>query len=420
MKNKIFITLVILSLCFEIIAAQTKDPSAGFARPDLVRKFKIHVSANELQAVNRKVKEALLPPQMPRHEGTASDWETGMDMVWLKGLQDYWIKSFDWRKQESLLNSYPQYIADIDGYAIQFYFIQGEGKNPLPLILTHGWPGSTFEFFNVIEPLTHPAKYGGKSEDAFTLIIPALPGFGFSSMPDKPVNINTTAKLWHKLVTEIIGYKKYVAQGGDWGAGVTLRLGYLFPESVKAIHLNFFPGMYVPDSLQTDNEKKYFADIASFMIPGFDYWRIQADKPMIPAVALHDSPIGTAGWIAEKFWAWADHHGNLDSLISKDRLLTNIMLYIINGNRIDGSFWFYRGFLTEMKGSAWTGFIQVPTSVAKYPSDLPVSHPPIETVKRGYNLVRFTDMPKGGHFAAMEQPELFVDDIRLSFRAYHE
>jgi pimeloyl-ACP methyl ester carboxylesterase len=398
--------------------AQNKSvSSADFARPDLVRRFEIHIPRTRLDSLMNKVKATTLPRQVPPRD-SASDWETGMDVKWLKGLQSYWVNSFDWRKQERLLNSYPQFIADVDGYQIQFYYIKGEGKDPLPLVLTHGWPGSTFEFFNVIAPLTQPSKYGGKSEDAFTLIIPALPGFGFSALPPKPVNANTTAKLWHKLVTEIIGYKQFVAQGGDWGAGVTIRLGYFFPDDVKAIHINFFPGMTVPESEQTDAEQKYFSAINAWRVGNFDYWRIQADKPMMIGVALHDNPVGTAGWIAEKFWAWADHHGNLDSVISKDRLLTDIMLYIVNPAGIDGSFWYYRGALSELNGSTWPGFVKTPTSISKYPADMPVTRPPLETAKRGYNVVRFTDMPKGGHFAAMEQPGLFVQDIREAFRPY--
>ncbi len=401
-----------------IIHAQNRSvSSADFARPDLVRRFEIHIPQPRLDSVMKKVRTATLPRQMPPRDG-ASNWETGMDMKWLKSLQSYWLNSFDWRKQERLLNSYPQFIADVDGFEIQFYYIKGEGKNPLPLVLTHGWPGSTFEFFKVIDPLTQPSKYGGKSEDAFTLIIPALPGFGFSALPAKPVNANTTARLWHKLVTEIIGYKQFVAQGGDWGAGVTVRLGYFFPDDVKAIHLNFFPGIAVSESEQTEAERKYFAAINAWRVGGFDYWRLQADKPMMAAVALHDSPLGTAGWIAEKFWAWADHHGNLDSLISKDRLLTNIMLYVVNPGGIDGSFWYYRGALSELNASTWPGYVRVPTSISKYPGDMPVTRPPLETVKRGYDVVRFTDMPRGGHFAAMEQPELFVQDIRETFRPY--
>ena len=417
--KKLFLIAFLAVIAPASIQAQNKPVNnAEFARPDLVRRFEIHIPQARLDSVMKKVKATTLPRQMPARD-SASDWETGMDMKWLKGLQSYWINSYDWRKQERLLNSYPQYIADVDGFKIQFYYIKGEGKNPLPLVITRGWPGSTYEFFKVIDPLTHPSKYGGKSEDAFTLIIPALPGFGFSALPSKPVNANTTAKLWHKLVTEIIGYKQFVAQGGDWGAGVTVRLGYFFPDDVKAIHLNFFPGITVPDSAQTETERKYFAAINAWRIGGFDYWRLQADKPMMVAVALHDSPLGTAGWIAEKFWAWADHHGNLDSVISKDRLLTDIMLYIVNPAGIDGSFWYYRGALSELNASTWPGYVRVPTSISKYPADMPVTRPPLETAKRGFDVVRFTDMPRGGHFAAMEQPELFVQDVREAFRPYH-
>ena len=417
---KKLITLCLLFLLANGFAySQDKTIStADFARSDLVRPFKIHVAQSKLDSVMRKVKAATLPRQMPPRDGAASNWETGMDIQWLKGLQSYWINTFNWRKQEELLNSFPQFMANVDGYQIQFYYVKGEGKNPLPLVLTHGWPGSTFEFFKVIDPLTHPSKYGGKSEDAFTVIIPALPGFGFSSMPPKPINVVSTAKLWNKLVTEILGYKQYVAQGGDWGAGVTVRLGYLFPDNVKAIHLNFFPGINVAENEQSEEEKKYFASIAAFRAAQFDYWRIQADKPMMPAVALHDSPLGTAGWIAEKFWAWSDNGGNLDAVISKDRLLTDIMLYIVNPNGIDGSFWYYRGALQELNGNSSPGYITVPTSVSKYPADFAVTRPPLETAKRGFNIVRFTDMPRGGHFAAMEQPELFVQDIRQVFRPY--
>src|SRR5258705_10218249 len=259
--KKLFVIGFLSVIATGSIHAQNKSVSSvDFARPDLVRRFEIHIPQTKLDSVMKKVKTATLPRQMPPRDN-ASNWETGMDMKWLKGLQSYWVNSFDWRKQERLLNSYPQFIADVDGFKIQFYYIKGEGKNPLPLVLTLGWPGSTFEFFKVIDPLTQPSKYGGKSEDAFTLIIPALPGFGFSSMPLKPVNANTTAKLLNKIVTEVIGYKHYVAQGGNWGAGVTVRLGYLFPDNVKAIHLNFFPGITVPENQQTEAEKKNFADI---------------------------------------------------------------------------------------------------------------------------------------------------------------
>jgi pimeloyl-ACP methyl ester carboxylesterase len=388
-----------------------------FAQPEIVRPFKIDVPQARLESMMDRVKNARIPKQMPASEGAVSNWETGMDIKWLTELQNYWIKEFDWRKQEELLNSYPLYKARVEDLDIQFYYIKGEGKNPLPLVITHGWPGSTFEFFDVIGPLTHPSGYGGREEDAFTLIIPALPGFGFSSMPDKPVNGITTARLWNKLITEVIGFRNYYAQGGDWGAGATILLAYHYPENVKGIHLNFFPGVPVPEKEQTEEEKAYFKAGDNFRTVSMDYWRMQARKPMMPAVALNDSPLGTAAWIAEKFWTWTDNGGDLDQVISKDRLLTDIMLYIINDNGIDGSFWYYRGAMTEMK-SPWPGYVTVPTMISKYPYDFAFTQAPLSVAKRGYNVVRFKEMTKGGHFAAMEQPELYTNDLREAFRSF--
>ncbi len=408
---------MILNSSAAVLSAQNVVSKADFAQPELVKPFEIKVSKARLDSVMERVKSARIPKQMPAAEDAESNWETGMDMKWLAGLQDYWIKKYDWRKQEQLLNSYPLYKARVEDMDIQFYYIKGEGKNPLPLVITHGWPSSTFEFFDVIGPLTHPSKYGGKAEDAFTLIIPALPGFGFSSMPNKPVNGITTARLWNKLVTEVIGYKNYYAQGGDWGAGATILLGYNYPENVKGIHLNFFPGVPVPEKEQTAEEKAYFKASDDFRTASMDYWRMQAQKPMMPAVALNDSPLGTAAWIAEKFWSWSDNKGDLDAVISKDRLLTDIMLYIINDNGIDGSFWYYRGAMTEMK-SSWPGYVKVPTMISKYPYDFAFTRAPLSVAKRGYNVVRFKEIPKGGHFAAMEQPELYTDDLRDAFRSF--
>lgn len=416
--KKIFIVLAFFIFLCSSIMAQDAD-LMSFARPELVKKFHIDIPQSKIDSIMSKVKNASLPIPMPRDNKELDAWESGMDVQWLAELQKYWLNSYNWRNQEKLLNSYPLYIADVDGYKVQFYFVRGEGKNPLPMVLTHGWPGSTFEFFNVIEPLTHPSKFGGDKEKSFSLIIPSLPGFGFSSMPAKPVNAITTARLWNGLITKIIGFKSYVAQGGDWGAGVTVYLAHQYPQNVKAINLNFFPGVSVPDSVRTDAEKQYFSDIANFQIPGFDYWRIQADKPLMAGTALRDSPLGTAGWISEKFWAWTDHGEKLETVIDKDRLLTDIMLYLVNDAGIDGSFWYYRGFFSEVKGISTPGYISVPTSISIFPKDLPLSKPPLETVKRMYNVFSFSHMPKGGHFAAMEQPKIFVEEIQKVFKKFH-
>lgn len=415
---------IVFAIFFSCVSISFSQQSHGnlrdFAHPELIKAFKINIPQKRIDDIRERVLTSRIPRQMPPDSGFTSNWQTGMDVKWLEGLKQYWLNKYDWRKAEKRLNSYPQYIAHIDGYDIQFYYIKGEGKNPTPLILTHGWPGSFYEFFKVIDPLTTPSKYGGLESDAFTLIIPALPGFGFSSMPPVPVNGMTTAKLWNKLMTEIIGYDKYLAQGGDWGAGVTSHLAYLFPQHVKAISINMFIwGTPVPVNEQTDAEKKYFSESDAYWQANFDYGRMQTNKPMMPAVALYDSPLGTAGWIAEKFWAWSDNDGDLDKVISKDDLLTDIMLYLVNEGGIDGSFWYYRGFSRELKGVGLPGYITVPTALAIFPKELLLARPPLEYAKKVYNVFRFTNMQKGGHFAAFEQPELFYKEIRASFKDYH-
>src|SRR5215475_14015707 len=218
--------LTVLSVAVLLLLPITArpQPAATFARPDLVR-----------------ARSAKLPRQMSATSAEASAWETGADIQWLEGLRQYWTTKFDWRAAEARLNRYPQYKARVDGVDIHFYYVKGEGPSPLPLLLTHGWPGSVAEFLDVIGPLTQPSKHGGRAEDAFTVIIPSLPGFAFSGLPADMSFWNTTVRLWHKLVTEVIGHDHYVAQGGDAGSEITVLLAYHYPRSVKAIHLNLVP-----------------------------------------------------------------------------------------------------------------------------------------------------------------------------------
>jgi pimeloyl-ACP methyl ester carboxylesterase len=390
----------------------------SFAQPQFVHEYNVNVPQERIDAILARIKTAKLPRQMPPPEGVKSAWETGMDTQWLEGLRQYWIKRYDWRTAEARLNSYPQYMARIDGFDIQFYYVKGEGDHPLPLVLTHGWPGSILEFLSVIGPLTEPSKHGAEAEDAFTLIVPSLPGFGFSSMPEKPIQAITTAKLWHKLITEVIGHKQYVCQGGDLGAAVTVQLAYLHPDSVKAIHFNLTPWFSIPVDQQTEAEKDWLAEGENYLAREMDYFRMQTNKPMMLAVALADSPLGTAAWIAEKFWAWSDNDGDLDKVVSKDDLLTDIMLYLVNPGGIEGSFWFYRAIRDELGWNFFPGFIKTPTAIASFPKDYPMGRPTLETAKRAYNVVHYSKMPRGGHFAALEQPELFVGDLRAAFRPF--
>lgn len=410
-----------LGILFSLFALQLRAQSKNtFLQPEKVKEFKINVPESKLKEIRSKLQAAKLPKQMPP-VGGMPNWQSGADIAWLEGLRNFWLKEYDWRKAEAHMNSYPQYIAEVDDYKIHFFYIKGEGKNPLPLVLTHGWPGSFIEFFDVIEPLTHPSKYGGKAEDAFTLIIPSLPGFGFSSMPRQPINGLTTARLWNKLITEVIGYNEYYAQGGDFGAVITTALGHLFPQHVKAIHLNMFIwGTPIPENEQTAAEKEWLAATNASWETNFNYARIQMMEPLTAGIGLNDSPLGTAAWISQKLYAWSDNNGNLDSLIPKRKIVTDIMLYLLSEDGIAGSFWFYRSFITEMNGKFNAGYVSVPTAIAKFPKEFINARPPIEAAKRVYNVYRFVDMPRGGHFAALEQPELFVQEMREAFSSFRK
>jgi len=416
-KLSSFVTVLSVAVLLLLPITARPQQAAAFARPDLVREFKVAVPQERIDAILERVRNAKLPRQMPATSAEKVAWETGADIQWLEGLRQYWTKQFSWRAAEARLNRYPQYIARVDGVDIHFYYVKGEGSNPLPLLLTHGWPGSVVEFLDVIGPLTQPSKHGGRAEDAFTVIIPSLPGYAFSGLPADMNIWNTTARLWHKLVTEVIGHERYVAQGGDVGSEITVLLAHHYPRSVKAIHLNLIPWGYIPPDQQTPEEKAWATTGDAFMAAEFDYLRLQVNKPMMLSVALADSPMGTAAWIAEKFYAWSDHNGDLDKTFTKDLLLTDIMLYLLSDSGVEGSFRFYRAIRDELRWTFVPGKIDVPTSVALFPREYPIGRAPLETAKRWYNIVRYTPMPRGGHFPALEQPDLFVKDLRESFRS---
>ncbi len=383
------------------------------ARLGTPRSFRIAIPETKLAAIRARVAEARIPRQMP-----SDALDNGMDATWLASLREYWLDGFDWRAQETSLNRFPQFLATIEGRDVHFYHVPGEGPNPYPLLLTHGWPGSVREFLEAIDPLTHPSRHGGRAADAFTVVIPSLPGFAFSQARAGPIQAKTTARLWHTLMTEVLGYRRFAAQGGDIGFSVTMYLALDFPQAVSGIHLNLAT---VP--LLTEAEKKADAELAlwekgalDYYTAEMDYLRLQMNKTASVAPALSDSPIGTAAWIAEKFWAWSDHGGRLENAVSRDKLLTDIMLYLATDS-IDTSLWFYRGLRTEMEGQFHPGRkVNVPTSIAQFPKDYPGGRPPPRLLERWYNLNHFTVMPRGGHFAALEQPDLFVGDVRAGLR----
>ncbi|WP_413725303.1 epoxide hydrolase family protein [Sodalis sp. RH16] len=343
-------------------------------------------------------------------------WREGTSLNFMRHLVDYWRDSFDWRAQEARLNAFPHFIAGVDGQRIHFIHQRGKGPSPMPLILTHGWPGSFVEMLDIIPYLTDPARFGGSESDAFDVIVPSLPGYGFSSAPTVPgVGAGQTAHLWAALMGKL-GYGRFALQGGDLGAGVSSWLARLYPARVIGLHLNFIPGSYRPyiDDKQplTEEEQDFAGQSAAWANEQGAYGHVQGTRPQSLAFALNDSPVGLAAWIAEKFRAWSDCDGDLEKAISLDVLLTNISLYWFT-RTIGSSFRMYvEGRRNPLLLSAGER-ISPPLAVAHFPKELPM--PPQSWVRRGYNLQRWSSMSHGGHFAALECPQELAADIRRFF-----
>ena len=373
--------------------------------------FSIHIPQAKLDEVLRRV-AAFQWPDVPADEGL-DDWSRGASTTWLKELQDYWLNTYDWRAVEAELNRLPQFTVTIDGQDIHFLHVVGEAGGKRPLLLSHGWPGSVFEFHKVIGPLAFPSQHGGKAEDAFDLIIPSLPGYGFSGRPARPIGPRTTAGLFRKLMVDVLGYRSFIAQGGDWGSVVTAWLGLEHGDVVRGIHLNML-GLRPDVSTLTTPERGAWAQKSQAMMQmGGAYFQLQTTRPQLLAMAVTDSPFGQAAWIVEKFQNWSDaSRGSLDTIFGKQDLLTNIMHYVLT-DRFATSVWFYRGVLEEGGGYFLNPGqkIDVPTGFANFPGDSIFPNPPRDWVEHGYNLQHWTDMPHGGHFAAWEAPDLFVQDL---------
>ena len=312
----------------------------------------------------------------------------------------------------------------MDGLDIHFVHVVGEANGNRPLILTHGWPGSFNEFWDAIGPLAFPSQHGGKAEDAFDLVIPSLPGYGFSGKPASPLGQRATAALWDKLMRDVLGYDTYLAQGGDWGGMVTSWLGLKHGAhdgkgGVKAIHLNMIGFRPSPPTPETPEETKWVTSTQAAMQAEGAYFMEQSTKPQTLAMALMDSPLGTAAWIIEKFHGWSDlSKGGLLDVYSKDQLLTNVMIYLVN-DAIATSVWYYNAFWQEGGPGLPEGVrCETPTGFASFPGEKIFSPPPKSWCDRAYNITHWSEMPRGGHFAAMEEPTLFVEDVRKWARAF--
>ena len=381
----------------------------GAAQASGLRPFRIEIPDAAVKRIVRRVRETRLPDRL---EG--NDWRYGTDWDYMKALAQYWTAGFDWRKAEANLNRFPQFLARVDEYDIHFYHVKGRGPKPAPLILTHGWPGSVFEFLEAIGPLADPARFGGDASDSFDVVVPSLPGFGFSSKPKgTPVGPPTTARLWNKLMTEVLGYAKYGAQGGDWGNAVTIQLAREYPASMIGIHLNAAGAAAAADAEPSEEAREWLRAAAGYRALEMDYFNEQQHKPQTVAFALSDHPLGAAAWMVEKFKVWSDSGNDLNQTFTKDQVLTNVMLYLVT-DTVGTGIWFYRGAADDR--SSARGKVTVPTGFASFPKEMTALNPPRSLLAQSFNLVHYTKMERGGHFACWEQPRLFVEDVRAFFR----
>ena len=374
--------------------------------------FRLHVGDDVLADLKSRLARVRWPDEVPDNH-----WKYGTDLAYLKSLVEYWRDRYDWRKHETGINRFNQYKVSLAGIDVHYIREEGKGPKPMPLLVSHGWPGSVHEFHKLIPMLTDPARFGGDAADAFTVVAPSLPGYTLSFAPNQQrFSVEQIADVFAELMMDVLGYKRFAAQGGDWGAFVTSRLGYAYPERLAGIHINLLSlrrDTPLPEQ-PTEDEKLYFEQRAHWMKEEVGYTWIQGTKPQTLAYGLTDSPVGLAAWIVEKFHTWSDHEGDLDGYIGRDAMLTNIMLYWVTG-AIGSSFWPY---YARMHGP-WPipdGVrIQVPMGYAEFPKE--ILRPPRSMAEKMYaDIRRWTRMPKGGHFAALEQPELLAQEIREFFR----
>lgn len=378
-----------------------------------IRPFTIEIPEEQIEDLKLRLRRTRWPDTLP-----GAGWEDGTDPAFLQRLVEHWHTGFDWRAQEARLNRLPQFVAELDGARIHFVHQRGAGPAPFPLVITHGWPGSFIEMERILPLLADPGGHGADPADAFDVVVPSLPGFGFSQQPDQPgFGSHRTSDLWLELMTGL-GYARFGAQGGDLGAGVSTWLAHRFPGHVAGLHLNFIPGSYRPPlgdgQPPPSREEQAFLDAFSEWGEAEGaYGHMHRTKPQTLAFALADSPAGLAAWVAEKFRAWSDCGGDVLQAFSMDDLLTDISLYWFTGT-IGSSMRFYRENRLQPLHFQAGERILPPLGVAVFPHELPM--PPRSWVGRVYDVARWTPMPRGGHFAAMEAPEQLAEEIRAFFR----
>jgi pimeloyl-ACP methyl ester carboxylesterase len=400
--------------------AQRPTESASASSPAIVP-FKIHVPDSVLRDLKRRLAQSRFADEFPD-----AGWDYGTNLAYLKSLVDYWRDKYDWRAQEKRLNGFDQFTTTIDGVDIHFIHQKSKNPNAMPLLLLNGWPSSIVEYEKVIGPLTDPVAYGGRAEDSFDVVIPSMPGFGFSGKPrERGYSPERIARMWIQLMARL-GYTRYAAHGSDWGNGIATRVALDDPAHVAAIHL---AGCGAAPAASAGNPSRSpLPNSAVNAAHNLGYQEIQTTKPQTLGQALSDSPVGLASWIIEKWYGWADHDGDLEKVFTKDELLTNIMIYWVTNSGTSSARIYYEsrhmlGGLAPTPFPRPEGRVSVPTGCGSFPSqydrrDLPVDTASADARKVAdsrYNVVHFATLPRGGHFPAFEQPQLWTDDIRVFF-----
>ena len=371
-----------------------------------IRDFKLDIAGEQLEDLNRRLDLARWPEQEP-----VGDWSQGTPLKDLQELCQYWRHEYDWRRCEGRLNAMGQFMTKIDGLDIQFMHVQSPHENALPLILTHGWPGSVIEFLEAIPRLTEPEKFGGKADQAFHVVAPTLPGFGFSGKPaETGWGIERIAKAWAELMRRL-GYDKWVAQGGDWGSAVTGEIGRQAPVGCAGIHVNMVSARISPEEVDVSDAgvQRALKGIQFYQDWDSGYSKEQSTRPQTIGYSLVDSPVGLAGWIYEKVYSWTDNRGSPLDALPMDSMLDNIMLYWLPGTGASAARLYWESF-AKFSG----GPVKLPGGASLFPKEI-VASPRSWAEKLIPNLVHWNELDKGGHFAAWEQPDLFAQELRNCF-----
>ena len=382
-----------------------------------VKPFTIAVEESVLEDLRQRLADTRWPDEIPN-----TGWDYGSNLAYIKELVEYWRTEFDWRAQEAKLNEFNHYKSEVDGLDIHFIHEKGKGPNPIPLIITHGWPSCFFEMTKIIPLLTDPSSYGGDPLDSFDVVAPSLPGFGFSDhAKERGMEVQRVAGIWNKLMTHNLGYSKFAAQGGDIGSGVTACLGFSHSDSLHGIHLTSItrPTPYLgPGSRPvTEAEQALMTQRDKWFDDEGGYNHIQGTKPQTLAYGLNDSPAGLASWIVEKYRTWSDCGGDVEKSYTKDELLTIVTIYWVTQTISSSTRMYF-----ENQKNLWVmeqdQKVPAPAGMAMFPQE--ISKPPREWGERSYDVRRWTEMTQGGHFAALEEPQLLAEDVRAFFRDFRK